>query len=388
MINNNNNNNNKKQINTRKSIFSPINNSTKFIANLSPKQSTPEKIQKTDFNLEEKQDKNASVLNKLKESNKTNCLINYNANNFLINNSNKILYSNDNIKNEANKNTNKNLINNSNLNNKEDNSKINSNQNNNFVISENSNSKIFSNQKSQLKITNATANEGFLGSHRDEKNGNFLYNIIGNAVKAHEAEFKILSARLNRKGLVPSCSISRLDNPNLKSVQNFANKNSLKDKNSKLNSNNTKSLKNNNDLNSNTGLNSNLNLQNSNSNFHLNFNASNASIKLNFTNKNKSVSKKYLNAKTKGNNLASLNNEKLIVKDNNNNNVVNLDYEKNTINAQVGEISGNKNISNKLGSTTKIKGIQIKNFNHILHSNFSTAKISSSERTVKSNKKN
>jgi hypothetical protein len=377
---NNNNNNAKNTINALKSIFSPINKSTKFIANLSPKQSFPVRAD-AQYNLENKINKNASnAINneKDKEAYNISSLINFNNKNILsMNNSNTNLNCNNNNNVNNNLNTNKNNTN-----------RHNNNKNDNFLTGQNYNSKILSNGKNNVKITNSIGNAQVLGSDRNEKNGNhFLYNIIGNEVKPHEAEFKILSARLSRKAEVARSSMSHLQNPDIKSIETFE-KYFLKEKISKLNSNNTK-LDNNN-----IGVNSQFNLQNSNCKGNLMFNSSNNSIKLNFSHKNKSRIKS--NFDTNGYSapkiqaavdFGSINNENLVNNEGTDTNIKNKNYnldDKNNRKNKDGKLkednndlkNSSKNLINNanMGNAGKIKGIFIKNFNQILQNNLSGAK--------------
>lgn len=296
---------------------------------------------------------------------------NFNSKNILNNKSGSNFYP-------RSKNKNNEIILNSTKNNPNSNITNNQNINNNFSSTmqrRNSNSKLFSAGKNQTKISNEICNVEMPVSQRAEKPGNFLYNIINNSVKPYEAEFKILSARLSRKGAISGTGMGGLRDSNFKSIENFAGaKNSLKEKISNLNSNNTTNKQ---SLNCKTALNSNLNLQNSNSNTNLVFNnSSNASIKFNLSHKNKSSGSKSNFITVSASKIVNKN-LKSNVKNKNYDNNANADINNHIDNDKQINLENNNNQINKNladnGNTafnSKIKGIQIKNFNQVLQNNF------------------
>jgi hypothetical protein len=212
-------------------------------------------------------------------------------------------------------------------------------------------------------------------SNRTENKRNFLYNVISSDVKPNEAEFKILSARLSKKAFGASSKIGRVKDQIVKSIDNLI-KNSSKE--SKLNNFNTNPKPNTN-LNVNVGIKIN---QNGNNNNNLLLDSSGIPVKFNITNKQKPK-----------NNINTVHTK---IKDpiENKNDAANNNMEINENNQNEAEMLKNINFGdlikiNKNTKTSKIKGIQIKNFNQVLQNNFITkAVFSKTERIVKSNKKN
>ena len=205
------------------------------------------------------------------------------------------------------------------------------NKNNNLIVRKNSNKN--SNQINEL-----------LNSNNKDKKDKFLYNILNNVNKPSEAEFKILSSRLNRKGSAIPSIVGQEKDSKLKNENEI---NSLK---------NSKTKKNNNL-----------------------FNSSQASLKFSLTNRNNSK-----------NNFNTVNNSRN--KDYNSNNVEKL-IKKNVKNFE-NLIVNSKNIENNAGKDKggikpKIKGIQIKNFNQVLQNSIPLKGCySNSDRTNKNNNNN
>lgn len=215
---------------------------------------------------------------------------------------------------------------------------------------------------------NSTNNNDNITKMQGIKNQN-LYNVISNGIKQNEAEFKILSARLSRKGSTASSSIGKPRETKVKSIENFV-KNSFKDShaNHNINSNNT-------------------NLIFNSSNFSAKYNnAKKNPIKSNFNTIIGTQVSHYGNKNKEAN--TDLNNNKQI------SNFVNKNQVKNNQPELHLNLSKNSAQVSNINIHPKIKGIQIKNFNSIINNNnincnnlMTKTAISNSDRTNKSYKK-
>lgn len=196
------------------------------------------------------------------------------------------------------------------------------------------------------------------------------FNIIKNKVNPYEAEFKILSARLSRKGNSSSNKTSKIkQNPLMKNTNTNTNiSNNILRGNSKENSNNLGNLK------------------NSTNNIKINYpvnNSSNISIKPNSTQKTKKYIDSYMNIVSRK--------EKENIKYNSES------TEKVKENNEKFNFEGNNtlNIKEEIGKN-KIKGIKINNFQNALQINNNTQfkntnKLnfqSKSDRVIKSTARN
>jgi hypothetical protein len=192
-------------------------------------------------------------------------------NSSLINSTNKPI--NNNSQNNSNFNntyiTNNNLINNNNI----------SKNLNDYLLSRKNSKNYINNTNKEIKTNNQiSANAGSISTNGTaEKRKKFLYNFISKNANPNEAEFKILSARLSRKGSEKNSSIGRMQNPNAKIIENLLAKNFLKEP-SKIHFNSN--VKSNNNTNSNISNKVNLFQNSTNSNGNLIFNSFNTSIKI------------------------------------------------------------------------------------------------------------
>ena len=224
---------------------------------MSPRQSTPVrdfgqelKLAHKDTAITNKEFYNSSLINS------TNKLINNNSNN----NNNNISKNNSNFNNTYF--TNNNLVNNNNI----------SKNLNDYLLSRKNSKNYINSTNKEIKANNQiSANaESISTSGTAQKRKKFLYNFISKNANPNEAEFKILSARLSRKGSEKNSSIGRMQNPNAKIIENLLAKNFLKEP-SKIHFNSN--VKSNNNTNANMSNKVNLFQNSTNSNGNLIFNS-------------------------------------------------------------------------------------------------------------------